>query len=1000
MKAAQRLVAQIRGVIETGKSPGDVDAASIAAEYSQLCSTANERLRLCKRYLSKGMLSEAMHVAEAKPVLLDLCGILDFIGVEEWTDICTRNGWAVPERIDAGAVTVLNEHYSSAMVLEPTIKKYRRAVRENDTSGCIRLLRQILVLDPDNRNWEQDLRAFEKTRLSEIQTASQAAAKKGDSATLSGLLREIDDDWLVEPDPQLREAVQAAYRTLRELETAVEGRRVVSAISDAYSALDFERLQSRICEYEALLTGGYFIPDASTLTQFDEANEWFLAEKARRDADRAYEDDLKALKTELNRDRPRDELQRIWMSLVAHRRDIPEDLAHRAQAAIETIRILAVRKKRRVLLATVCACFAVVSCILGVVWRWQYLKEEAYWCGELEAAFEGYDLADFREILSEIPEYRPTLFGSFLASSESVQGWAQREEELELRVQERTASFNERRAVLDVIREQDFQEDADRLTALSAEAQRLAIEDEHGEFVRQFQQDWRTHGDSAVETLTRRLTLRMPTIVAFETNAFPLVAAQVRAMRETLDEARAVKGASPATYQRLTTFDSEVAEMESAVARRRPRYAAATNAQSAVAYMEALTLYSTEFPSDHLSRTAEEVVAVGAESYRQCLQVWQQQEQRLRQQGSEIKDRWASVRTAVSALGDDDALCNIRYFTYKDVASTSPKVYFLQGAFTEAGGSIRRYKVRGRMYVPTPRDTMPVFREFTVERTIAKTVSPVFHCRLLTSILKDLNRIPASNARDFMCSKIVELAAAPVWDGESQTALQSSFLNHFLKLKLLRFFCERAIELEGSDVLPELEMAVKDMRAAEDTSVDWLCIENPQVLTVVDRNCAGVLRQHFADCDWLLRSRISSLAERLAAERGVEWVGTVDPCASSNILWRGGEAREAWVLRQTSSGEAALRIATLESENGRHSISVPLLPYEPLLGPADGSSTAEAFSRLMAAADTMDAKVVSALLPENWPSDGQTDDSGRPDTNHGAGATEQSGDRREGQDRE
>ena len=968
MKATQRLVRNIQSVLEAGRSSADIDVASLAADYSQRCSEANERLRLCKRYLSRGMLSEAMHAAESKPVLLDLCAALDFVGVEEWASLCGKSNWSIPEWIDSASLAVLNEHYASAIALEPVLKRYRRAVREKNTGQCIQILHQLISIAPDSKNWQEDLQAFEKRRISEIEAAYPAATQQDDSATLASFLQELEREWVIQLDPSLKNAVNNAYGSVRKKEATEEGRKLVVEISEAYSALDYKDLLICVQRYQALLADGYFHPDANTALQFDEANAWFLAEKARRDADLSYETDLNELHVELRREPPTENIERVWMSLLSHKRDIPNDLAKKARAAIETYKILAFRRKRRILVGGVCATLAVVAAILATVWRVQYLREELHWCGQLKQAFESYDLAGFEQIMGEIPEYRSVLFGNFLATSQGVQEWGQRAGELKQRVDERTAKFDEKCAVLEVIREQNFKEDAVRIAALMDEARELAFTEDQHPFVQRFEMDWRTNSDSLINALTRDLALKMPAITAFWTNSFPVVEEKIISASKILQEALTIKGASPATYQRLTSYEAEIDDLKYASSRRARKYSRIASANSVVRYVEAIAEYSNEFPDDLLSKTADQVVNIGSEAYRDFLGIWQEQNLLIKKRTATISKTWLELQRTIDALGEEELLSDLHFYEDKDVLDREPTVRFLKGEFKEVAGSIRNYNYRGKVYVPTSRDQIASFWDRTVPRSIRNSVAPMWHCEILRSTLSNLDRVQPQDALSVLLGTIDELVRTPVWDGEQNATLKSTLINSFLKMKLVSFFSRQAVTLTVTDKLPQLEAAIKDMRAADDPTLEWLCIKNSKI-GEIDKVCAGVLDKHFSNCDWMLQRRLVSLAEDLVVTRGVQWVGSVHLYNSGTVNWRMNKPKEAWVARPTASENLVLRVALLQSANGKYRLCTPLLPGEPLLAPTDGSVTSVVLRKMCTEAGIKDVTTVSKLLPKNWPTE-------------------------------
>src|SRR5690348_11723918 len=57
----------------------------VAAEYARLCREANDRLRRCGEFLSRGMRSESIHLAECQPNLLALAAALQIPDLPRWT---------------------------------------------------------------------------------------------------------------------------------------------------------------------------------------------------------------------------------------------------------------------------------------------------------------------------------------------------------------------------------------------------------------------------------------------------------------------------------------------------------------------------------------------------------------------------------------------------------------------------------------------------------------------------------------------------------------------------------------------------------------------------------------------------------------------------------------------------------------------------------------------------------------------------------------------------
>ena len=78
----ERLIARIRGQLELGTP--DLEARSLAGEYSALCQRARERLEQCATLVRSGNEHAAFQAAESDPDLLGLCALLSFAESDRW----------------------------------------------------------------------------------------------------------------------------------------------------------------------------------------------------------------------------------------------------------------------------------------------------------------------------------------------------------------------------------------------------------------------------------------------------------------------------------------------------------------------------------------------------------------------------------------------------------------------------------------------------------------------------------------------------------------------------------------------------------------------------------------------------------------------------------------------------------------------------------------------------------------------------------------------------
>jgi hypothetical protein len=912
------------------------------------------------------MPSEAMHVAEARPQLLELCAVLDFVGVEDWANACARGKWPVAERIDSHCVSLLNQRYTAAIGIEPTIQEYRKAVRERNTRLCVRLLRRIAAQDSGARHWEEDLRAFERSRQAEMVVECRAAHASADSGALESLLCEIDEKWHVAPDPQLAKEIRSVHCAVLDRKANDLGVSLLASASTAHSSGRVDELERTLRDYDKLVADGRFRPDESAEKTLVRARMWLAEEQARRAADSAYASDLASLTALAACNPPTAECEQAWLRLQRHGRHIPEDVTQTALAAIARHRKSMVLKRRMVLALSVAAIITVAAGVAAGVSRWRYLQEEAHWCRAAESTFEARDLPGFSDLAKHPPMYRPVLVGRHIGASPSVLAWTTRTDELAGLADDRTAGFLRTQARLMTIREGGFTEPGEHVIALFREARDLALTGEHVAFLDECERDWQASNDARIAPLLADLASTMPTITAFRTNTLSQVASTISSLRGTLTRAIQIKGASAETYKKVASASNDVAAIEVALAPRLSQYALISGAATPTGYMEALADYSESFPDDSLSRGAAEILQLGPKAYTAFLDIWKEQDLHRRALAERIATQWPAVKLAVGALVREDALLGLRFFSYQDMFDERPVVRFVKGTLKDSGSSVGSSQYRGKVYLPKAEDIVADFRDTTVPRAQALSVAPMYHCKLLKELLSGLDGVQPQDAVGFMLTALTRIVRAPTWDGEDASGVGTDLLSPILKLQLLTFFCEQTVRLTGRESAPQLELALEEMRAVDISEVDWLCVKNPRARSV-SGTCSAVLAKHFPSNDWTLELSVRALAERAAVERGVVWSGCVDSTRPDVILWRGITPREAWVLRTASDGAVTLRMALVSQDGKALRRCTPLLPCEPLLSPKDDSLTAQALQRIGRDLSIADPSAVTAFLPINWP---------------------------------
>src|SRR5947209_5418755 len=99
MSNHQQVVDDIRAFVRAVDQTNQSYLGDLASAYASLCREANDRLRRCVDYLHRGLRSEAIHLAEAQPSLLDLVAALDLAELEEWENACVMYGLPAPPHL-------------------------------------------------------------------------------------------------------------------------------------------------------------------------------------------------------------------------------------------------------------------------------------------------------------------------------------------------------------------------------------------------------------------------------------------------------------------------------------------------------------------------------------------------------------------------------------------------------------------------------------------------------------------------------------------------------------------------------------------------------------------------------------------------------------------------------------------------------------------------------------------------------------------------------------
>jgi hypothetical protein len=296
----------------------DMDLRPEAQRYANWCREANDRLFKCQNLLRRGLRTEAIHVAQLEPLLLDLVGTLDFPEREQWGRLAKEYGMDVPPPLQVALATELNQAYAEEAPLQETLRRHRLlAMARAPLRERLPLLWRLAELDPVNPNWFEDIRSYEQARLRELEGDVTAAVRAADVPRLKDLAKELAAPTWNQPVPRellprvqtalRRHASQDARQRLADLEPRFTA---AVAANDRMGAMT-------MCQEAVELRDLAALPaDSPLLQQIDLAIDWVRQQQERDAQMQGWETACNKLRDKLRRGRGRETLT----SLVAQAR--------------------------------------------------------------------------------------------------------------------------------------------------------------------------------------------------------------------------------------------------------------------------------------------------------------------------------------------------------------------------------------------------------------------------------------------------------------------------------------------------------------------------------------------------------------------------------------------------------------------------------------------------------------------------------------------------------
>ena len=368
----QRVIEFLRDVRQGAGSGGlqtvTEEIGHMAAEYAALCAAANDRLRKCSGFLQQGLRTEAIHLAEESPNLLDLVSQLDLPDPQAWAEFCQNNGFPVPPALQLERAAQLNEAYAQDQPMEHLLARHRLlALSRAPVRERLDVMRKLAQMDAGNATWEKDIRIFEQARLKELPSVFYNAVKNHDNHAIAGLMEELNQHpWFEPPPADLIAAVTEAYGRVQRQGAEAELRKLVEPLREAFAARSLQECQALVQRWKnAMAAAGVAHVSADLMDEIRPVVAFVGDQTKRDDYVKRFHESCKTFRKMLDADAPDGQLEAGYAKLKEFHEEIPEDLTRRYMNKRSGRRKDADRR-HKLRLATIAGMFAAVI-VIGLV---------------------------------------------------------------------------------------------------------------------------------------------------------------------------------------------------------------------------------------------------------------------------------------------------------------------------------------------------------------------------------------------------------------------------------------------------------------------------------------------------------------------------------------------------------------------------------------------------------------------------------------------------------
>ena len=359
------LVKDIQDLLISPFGVNESELIDIAGRHEDIVAQTSEWMLAVDKLLQKGLRTEAIELAEREPNLNEVIIALDFPELDAWNELLLKNEMQPVSELPEGVAEDLNDAYGVSSSLEKIMQQHRgAALARAPLSTRLQILRLLENKDPANPAWAQDIKDFEKVRLTEVRAELDHAIKTADLELLAEIERELQSPaWKTPVPTELKRRAADALTALQKQNSLRELQTIAYQISDAFADFNLQQAKPLYSRFNALNLIVALQPADKIFDIAGPALDWVRDELKRAEQETHFQNTVALLEAGIEQGTSAAELERLAHEATRFDHVLPEKLERRLSDRLETLRVMADRRRKSITLATVSAAVLVVAAV-------------------------------------------------------------------------------------------------------------------------------------------------------------------------------------------------------------------------------------------------------------------------------------------------------------------------------------------------------------------------------------------------------------------------------------------------------------------------------------------------------------------------------------------------------------------------------------------------------------------------------------------------------------